>query len=432
MTTFQFNNKVGDANKGKIVVTYNNTSGSAKDFYYGVVGPTSTVKALTGTPDSSAVANGATVVLTVAIPLTSDGKLQAGVYVLTFKESAGAVQTYTHTYAGETTTTPTLKVDVDCLKRTMRFRDQSVYTYTGFTTTAVKTTTIQYPVIPGVVTPSDVVSTASDIQLAITHAGVSFSISYVANLTLSVVSGSFAIEELHTVSKALNQEIACNYNVCRLRKCVTEEIDRVAGVAAKKGGTGQLCAADQNILDLLPVYMQLVDYAFTCNDMDAAKLYFDKAKALITCDCGCGSNEITPLSDLFGGSTANAWTRIPDEKYNPGSGTAPTPSGSPTYPLKWRVDASNRLELEGNLRMLLPINLTGGTPVSLLTGYFSGAGVVMTGVKPFPKIVAVPLTGIRIWFDIVSGVETLKIVSDGTITSGTVDWPINVLFPLDS
>ena len=294
--TVKFENRLGNANEGKIVIDVENTSLDVVDVYYGVTGPNGVLKTYDlGTPDTSGLAASATQTYTVDIPVVGSNLLEGDYLVQVRMVSPGDVLFYygeeTYSYnpfddCGDVVT-EVFSETVYCAAKSLIIKDETSY---GIYT-PTRSTTIVHPVIPGVTTPADTVSSDAAIEIQIAYMNVSYSVTRAIDLFYTVDldttgNDSMTFEEHHSVNQQSVVLIDC-VDLCDIYDCVSAEITSLNNKAKSAGGVHNLPTQDQDKMYLINMYLNQYIIAEKCSDSAKMKEYYALIKTVVDCTGSC-------------------------------------------------------------------------------------------------------------------------------------------------
>lgn len=301
LITATFETRAANANDGKIVVVFTDEDGISGSAWVGKVAVTSPTGVVLRTYTTSQVTfgPGGTGTILVPIPLDASGAYLRGNYAFSLyldntagnpnpdKEAVVAYNYCPHNSPNHTTS-DLIKMlsSVNCDTKLMTITDTTDYTVPAGLTMITRVITFSPPSIANI---SPTTTTGASMVGVLTYTNVTYgselnvSFQYneqtpTAGVTLvSMGSAEIFIERL----------VDCGQDMCALTKCLAARFDTLNEQAVNVGGWANLGRQTlgnfQYARDLISIAVMLK----SCNEYTMAKGYFDRAKVLLNCNCGC-------------------------------------------------------------------------------------------------------------------------------------------------
>lgn len=278
---------------GKMIITVTTTYGAPTTYRIGVTGPVGVVKALPGAGFEDGA--GANFELEVALPVTTEGDFQEGNYtvnVIIDPDGLGSEENELDTFGFSPAVPGALDVDVfeDCYAKLMVVQDN-----TSYLGEVSRTTTIEYPLIPGEDAVADVVSSDATTTATLTRSSGNAYENVIFGVTVeaySIVSeeGSTSVWTWNIrygyTAFSTNHTVTCNLDICGILECLNSKMQTLLDEAAKCGGIGNLPKGKSDQLWLMNSYLAMYNYHVQCQNTQQAAYYYSKLVALAD-DCGC-------------------------------------------------------------------------------------------------------------------------------------------------
>lgn len=297
LITVVFETREGNANDGKIVVTFTDNEGTSSDPYncgFNIVSPTGVVLCtIPGTLFEVAV--GGTGFGTIDIPLDSAGDYLGGEYEITVTYDNGdepvPEESYTYLYTPLNTpdhggTFITLETTLDCDAETLVGEDTTDYTDVTRLTRAL---TITPPSITGA---SASTTSGANVTAAVTYTDVTYETLLNVSFEYNEVDddGLTALISRGSAKVYIENYVDCDPDLCSLVKCLAAKFQSLKNKASKSGGWAFLSPQDSANFYYSQTLVNLAQMLRKCGDYDAAQPYIEEASTLLNCDCGCTPN----------------------------------------------------------------------------------------------------------------------------------------------
>jgi len=308
----------GSANFGNIVSDITNTTiapAVTENVYYRVTSPSGIIiKAIDfGIPDGQlTLALPSASMPLVPLPVVTDGSFEEGTYGIDFYvELPGIPGVYVEVFMtfvldiknqGSDTCVKKGLIDVatDCFCLKMTITDKSDY---SDVTVLSKTMTISPPVTLTDPTPTDIVTTNDVITIDFGYSGVTYNTYLFStyNYPVTPTGGWPPITVQESLSFTQAHKVLCDFNLCKLIKCINDFFEACRIAASNVGGIQNLPFEKLDkwlyIEQLLTVY----NTAIKCQDAVMLEKIFRTLQELVDCDCGCdgeGSDQVVKLVPL--------------------------------------------------------------------------------------------------------------------------------------
>lgn len=319
-----FNIIEGDVNYRKIIAQISSSPapgiGTTYNVYYRVDGPVAALRVPNfAIPDGTMtdVAPIAAMPL-VGLPLDSAGSTLEGNYKLTYYvEDAALPGVYTQVISSivldvlkegpeSCRIQARIGIDVNCVCYRITVTDNTVYGNTNEVTVTSRTMTIISPTIPGGVVPAPIVTTDPSITIGFDYANVTYIVNLLANYQHENTDGTIVVME--NLVAQVSQRVVCDFNLCKLIKCINETIGKLERKAAQVGGWPNLTLLERDTLTQLYTLWMLMEMYRTCGNYNEVYKTYNRIVALIGCDCGCteaNTDHPIAVSATCGGASGN-------------------------------------------------------------------------------------------------------------------------------
>jgi len=310
-----FNTTNGDAAFGKIrlyVDTDNNNAGDAIEFK--IVDPTGVViRDYPGTPDYTIPGSppgGFVLTVTEDIP-KSAGDWIRGTYTLyaEVNPSAGPDVIYSETFLFDPANDPNgdtvrgsdgnyigiLTAVVDCRTAEVTFTDDT--DNDGWTVDS-RLITVQYPPIPGEVTPADETTTDEELVINFDFTNVTYDGTLVTERSKTTTGTNWEFTQEETVEAATSAEVDCGRGICDILPCIDSRFESAYNKACQNGGWTKVPATELATLTAL-INMSTLYYLHSeCGDYERAATYKTRIDQITGGDCGCGCSGSTTSNSI--------------------------------------------------------------------------------------------------------------------------------------
>ena len=294
------------------------TPGYEVDVFVQITGPTGTIIKAFGSADATISNTNLVLINTTLVPLTSDPSdpYQEGDYKFEFQfvpNDASTIPNQTVSFTldilnqGKSNCVVKGNLDIiaDCNTGQLTATDTTDYKDAEVLS---RTITLTYPTIPGVATPSPVVSTSSILAASIYYSNVNYSVSLDVEYQHTYADDVVIVYE--SIEGVLSKKVICKHNLCKLLECLDSFVTSFALKAGEKGGSKSISTKEFDTFIILFQYLALFQQYSSCGDIESATKYYDLIAETVKCDCGCGKQNvdnpelITPIGNP-GGITIN-------------------------------------------------------------------------------------------------------------------------------
>lgn len=310
-----FNNRLGEANDGKIYVSVIDADASTGPFdvFITVVGPNGTVHATTDpTPEINNIANGGTGTWSVDIPLDSDDEYLAGEYSVTIKiqvDGGSVLETNTNTFtytpvvtkaytpiaiAGSSANNEVLSfvAQYNCATARIEMSDSNNYSDYEQTSEPGRVITVTPATATGespTVQNLDYVEEIASVAFGFTDA--LYTCTFKVYLQQLDLTGEidFAVNILFINTYVLS--IACDTEICDLADCVETELVKLEALACNGVGWGGLSTKQTGRFDYAMALAQMASLYKSCGNYTKAAGYKAKLKTLLGSGCDCTTTD---------------------------------------------------------------------------------------------------------------------------------------------
>lgn len=289
----------------------------AYNIYFEVEGPIAPIKTPDfNTPDG--VIDQANPILNLALvnlPIDSDGCTLEGRYVLNYYiENQNNPGVYTQESCEidldvkkegpeSCRIQGAIGFDVDCVCYNITAKDNTNY---GDTTLESRTLTIIYPTIPGQATPPPVSTTDQTITVGFDYSNVTYIVNLESVYTHMSEDGCITVRE--NLLASLSQRVVCDFNLCKIVKCIEDTLRKLEYQAAQVGGWPKLDIATKDTLAQLNENWMLLQMYRLCGNYTKVYEIYQRIQDIIGCDCGCteeNTDKPVPVSPACNGAGGN-------------------------------------------------------------------------------------------------------------------------------
>lgn len=384
---FTFDTRSVSANNGQIVVSMANTDapGTPYDFYIQITAPSGEViKEMPDTPDAT-LNGGTTGIVTVDIPLDSNGDYLEGEYAFVTRRDDQAADdtTVNDTYTYTSHNNPdnldgsvTFTVTLSCLTGRILAKDDTDYTTLGLTLDDREISIIP----PAIDTQDDAVSASTQATLVVAYTNVTYEAVLSVSLTWDEedLGSSVTAASTGTITKLVEVDVECETGgICESLECIGEQLTKAYNEACAAGGYSRLASASKDKIEWAMMNLSMAKFKYDCGEVVDSATYLTRAKEGINCGCGCSgttSNStpqpFTPPASDSAGAQLGYWTE------------AQNSTGSSFVPVKAGVDDFDAIiapKGDGAIRFRTGGNARGANALDLQPIAAGGDGYVASG-----------------------------------------------------
>jgi hypothetical protein len=319
-----FNIIEGDVNYRKIVAEITSDPipgvGVTYNVYYRVDGPIAALRVPNfSIPDGVLIDAAPTASMPlVSLPLDSAGSTLEGNYKLTYYvEDAANPGVYTEVVSSITLDVlkegpescrlqARIGIDVNCVCYRLTVTDNTVYGNANEVTLLSRVLTIIPPTIPGGVAPAPITTTDPSIQIGFDYANVTYIVNLLSLYQHENSDGTIIVQE--NLVAQISQRIVCDFNLCKLIKCINDTIGKLERRAAQVGGWPNLPLAERDMLAQMNQLWMLMEMYRICGNYNKVYEIYNRLVDLINCDCGCTESNVDhpiAVSAACGGAGGN-------------------------------------------------------------------------------------------------------------------------------
>lgn len=244
------------------------------------------------------VSNALTSQQTIALPLNSDGTVEAGTYTITYTiydsnlvAYSTQINTYTYEYVAPEVC---ISQTVDCISPQFTSTDLTEYEVEGITPTITRTHTIYYP-NGSAGQGSPLAGIAATISTGVFYNGTETTVIESA-LEYVFSDGLIVLDE---IDGSKDVKVNCEY-VCSIYCCVRALEQQLLStpITTNKFEYAKLSDTFQTVMS----FVGLAKLAIECGKSDDVNCYLEKIQELTNCnsDCNCSGDEPSRVSGLGG------------------------------------------------------------------------------------------------------------------------------------
>ena len=265
--------------------------------------------------------------------------------------------------------------NADCINGILTVEDKS--DYSQYTQTDYLFTLIP-PTVPGVTIVGES-TTSKKIEHKLGWQNVTYQATAESSITSSFVDDEMTFEYKEFVQGYRSMPIVCETDICKLQDCINEQLQQISNKAAAQNGFTSLTKADQDLYIEIQKELNLYHLFRACKDWDSLKTTVTNLKNILEEHCKCDDLKTTvaqPLRSIGGlefqtqTTIQTDWTEIEEADLETDF-DYPLSGATEKYPLRYRITATNHLEIEGLIRLnVAPIAIK-----TIVEDYFGGSAM---------------------------------------------------------